>query len=86
MKQIVLPDQSPAAAMAAKAIDSPCVVIASLNAETDQWDVRCFGGNDRWRYASGFMAEIIVSALAKSDPPKEWEQAFTLLDGGSDAE
>ena len=63
-----LPRYSDAAHAAGVLIESPCVVLLSINPDTMEFETRCFGDSELWRYLAGRMSEEALKALAVSNP------------------
>ena len=78
-REITLPNQSEAAQKAAEMIGARCAVVLTVNHERNTFEVRCYGETDKHRYFAGALANTILDALDRDDPPADWEQVMTTI-------
>ncbi len=55
---------------AAEMIDSPCVVVISVNREEGKFEARCFGDGPGWREMASKMTDAMLAGL-DADPPSD---------------
>lgn len=78
-QEITLPKQSESTRAAAKAIGAPCAVLVSVNMENGNFEARCYGENDGFRYMADRICDVVLDALGKADLPDDWEQALATI-------